>query len=210
MVHPLGALIERSHVGRFPPVDGAATVVRPVRDGLATVMAFPGHAVIATARSEEDVLAQGAGGFGGAVAPRFLLWLAGPAGVVGSHDVVLVTGGRGGGTLPVRDDHDDHPRVQHARALRDDVVVYGDERGIVTIGRGLGGLYEMNVEVAPRTRNRGLGRALVAEALGHVPAGEVVVAEVAPGNALSLRAFLSTGFVPVGSAVQIVTGDSRR
>ena len=169
-------------------------------------MAFTGHAVIATGRPTEDVLAQRADGFGGAVAPRFLLWLAGPAGTIGSHDVVLVTKGRGGGTLPVRDDQDDHPRVQHARSLRDDVVVYGDERGIVTIGRGLGGLHEMNVEVAPPMRNRRLGRALVAEALGHVGAGEVVVAEVAPGNALSLRAFLSTGFVPVGSAVQIITG----
>lgn len=167
-------------------------------------MAFTGHAVIATAKRKEYVLAQRPDGFGRAVAPEFLLWLAGAGGVVGSHDVVLVARGRGGGTLPERDDQDDHPRVRHARSLREAVVVYGDERGIVTIGIGLGGLPEMNVEVAPLQRDVGFGRALVCEALGHVPEGAVVVAEVAPGNARSLRAFLASGFTPIGSAVHLV------
>lgn len=204
MVHPLGALIEQAHGGRFPPADGSVTVLPPVRAPAATVMAFTGHAVIATAKREDEVLAQRPDGFGGAVAPEFLLWLAGPGGVVGSHDVVLVASGRGGGTLLARDDQDDHPRVRHARSLREAVVVYGDDRGIVTIGLGLGGLHELNVEVAPPQRSMGLGRELVRDALGHVPEGAVVVAEVAPGNALSLRAFLASGFTPIGSAVHLV------
>jgi GNAT superfamily N-acetyltransferase len=204
MTHPLGALIEQAHGGRFPRVDGSVTVLPPVRAPLETVMAFTGHAVVCTAQAADVVLGRGPDGFGGAVAPRFLLWLAGPAGIVGSHDVVLVARSRGGGMLPVRRDHDDHPRVRHARSLRDDVVVHGDDRGIVTLGIGLGGLRELNVEVAPPMRNRGLGRALVGEALDLVPAGEIVVAEVAPGNALSLRAFLASGFTPVGSAVHML------
>lgn len=36
---------------------------------------------------------------------------------------------------------------------------------------------------------------------GLVPAGEPVFAAVAPGNARSLRTFLATGFVPIGSEV---------
>jgi hypothetical protein len=33
-----------------------------------------------------------------------------------------------------------------------------------------------------------------------VPAGELVLSAVAPGNAASLRALLSAGFVPLGSS----------
>jgi RimJ/RimL family protein N-acetyltransferase len=43
-----------------------------------------------------------------------------------------------------------------------------------------------------------VGGALLADALGHVPAGELVFAAVAPGNARSLRAFLGLGFSPLG------------
>lgn len=52
---------------------------------------------------------------------------------------------------------------------------------------------------APPPRRGGAGRALVRDALASVPAGEVVAAAVAPGNAASLRLLLAAGFAPVGS-----------
>jgi len=41
--------------------------------------------------------------------------------------------------------------------------------------------------------------ALVSDALSALPAGQLVVAAVAPGNAASLRAALAAGFRPLGS-----------
>jgi hypothetical protein len=128
--------------------------------------------------------------------------------------VVLAATGRGGRpTLPRRTDLDDHPRVRHARSLRSDVRVHGDDRGFVTLGIGLGGLTELSVEVAPgrhgtvrgpgRGLGNGLGRGLLADALALVDADHPVIAEAAPGNARSLRALLAAGFVPIGSAVHI-------
>ena len=108
--------------------------------------------------------------------------------------------------LPLRTDLDEHPRVRHARSLRREVVVYGDERGLVTVGVGLGGLTEVSLEVVAERRNAGLGRSLLIDALGRVPRGDLVMAEVAPGNAQSLRAFLAAGFKPLGSAVHVVPG----
>jgi RimJ/RimL family protein N-acetyltransferase len=76
--------------------------------------------------------------------------------------------------------------------------VYGDETGLVTIGRGVVDRLEVSVEVFT-AGIAGAGRRLIAEALGLVPAGEIVFAQVAPGNAASLRAFLSCGFAPIGA-----------
>lgn len=205
---PLGALVAAAADGYFPPDDGGVTVVAPARPDLATVLEFTGHAVVAADVGSAAVVAQGADGFGGAISPHFLLWLAGGRGRVGSHDAVLVARGRGGSRLPARPDLDEHPRVGHARSLRAAVEVYGDERGLVTVGRGLGGITEVSVEVAAGRRGAGIGRLLIADALSVVAEGELVVAEVAPGNARSLRAFLAAGFGPVGSAVHISTGSS--
>lgn len=203
---PLGALIEAAAAGRFPAVDGGITVLPPATPRLESVVAFTGHSVVSTALPPDAVLGERPDGFGGAVAPRFLLWLAGVGGTVGSHDVLLVAHGTGDGTLPRRNDLDDHVRVRHARELREDVVVHGDEDGLVTIGGGLGGLREVSVEVAPERRGRGAGRRLAAAARALVAVDSPVIAEVAPGNAQSLRAFLAAGFRPIGSAVLVVPG----
>jgi hypothetical protein len=140
----------------------------------------------------------GLDGFGSALQPEVLRRIAGDR-EIGTVDVTLVARGRGGGSLPVRTDLEDHPRVRHARALRDSVQVYGDERGLVTVAVGLAGRTEMSVEVTIP----GTGRALIREALGLVPPAASLFAAVAPGNARSLRAFLAEGFVPLGSEVLI-------
>ncbi len=80
-------------------------------------------------------------------------------------------------------------------AVADDPCPVGSGRP----GSGVGGLTELSLELEPGRRGWGEGAALVAAALAWVPAGELVVAAVAPGNAASLRALLAAGFVPVGS-----------
>ncbi|MYS16437.1 GNAT family N-acetyltransferase, partial [Streptomyces sp. SID4982] len=77
----------------------------------------------------------------------------------------------------------------------------------LVLGRGLGGRVEVAVEVGEEARHRGLGRAL-ATAARHL-AGEPVWAQVAPGNARSVRAFLAAGYRPVGAEVLLsATGGS--
>lgn len=199
--HPLAAVIRAAAKGSFPPADGGVDVVAPLHEGAEAVVAFTGHAVVATHRDRVDVLEQGADGYGGATSPAFLLWLAGDGGYVGSLDILMCAYGRGAGSpLGVASDLDDHPRVLHARLLRRDVAVLQDERpGLVTIGKGLAGLTEMSVEVDDALRSRGVGRSLIASAVDHVPSGDLVIAHVAPGNARSVRAFVASGFVALGS-----------
>ena len=81
----------------------------------------------------------------------------------------------------------------------------GDEHGLVTIGNGLVGRTEMSVELIGGEHGRGAGRRLIHAGLHHVDARRPVFAQVAAGNAASLRAFLACGFVPIGSEVLIET-----
>jgi hypothetical protein len=215
MTHPLGELLRDAADGRFPPQDGAWHRVPPWREGIEAVVAFTGHAVLAIGEDVTDDVLHGwdVDGYGGALHPRVLAGLVGSHGWVDSLDVVVVARGRGGsgahgpGLVPCKD-LADHPRVRHAIALRDDVRVWADSArsGLITLGRGLGGLPEVSVEVVQP--GRGLGRRLMAAALELVPPDEVVAAAVAPGNAASLRALLATGFVPVGS-VQVYRPERR-
>lgn len=201
--HPIGTVLAEAAAGRFPEPDGSVEVVPPWRPDVEGVVSLSGRAYIATSRPESEVRKHGPDGFGGAVDPRFISWLAGPAGWCDCLDAVLVAVGTGAGGPPERADLADHPRVHHARLVRADVAVHADDRGLVTLGSGLGGLPEIGVEVVDGGRGRGAGRSLISDALGLVPPGEPVVAAVAPGNAAALRTFLAAGFAPIGS-VQLV------
>lgn len=197
MSHPLLAFLTDAAEGRFPPVDGRVTVLPPLAGGWECSVAFTGHAVVATARSAAEVMSQRPDGYGASMSPDFLRWLAGPTGFTGVIDVMLFARGTGRPSLPVRADLDHHPRVQYARQYRSGVVVYGDERGLITIGAGLGGRRELSVEAS--SHNQGHGTALIAEAVNLTPEGELLFAAISPGNARSLRAFLGLGFTPIGS-----------
>ncbi|HJU97901.1 MAG TPA: hypothetical protein VJ644_08000 [Jiangellaceae bacterium] len=203
MTHLLGLVLTEAAHGRFPEPDGAVEVVAPWKQGVAGVVALTGRAYVATTRDARDVLAQGPDGYGKALDPGFIAWLAGADGWCDCLDLLVAGLGTGRGGPPAREDLSDHRRLRHARQVRDDVAVHGDDRGLITLGMGIGGLREIGVEVPVRARNRGVGRALVADALGLVAAGEPVLGAVAPGNAASLRAFLAAGFRPVG-AVHLV------
>lgn len=199
----LASLYAATADGRFPAADGTILVVAPPTPlGLEAVVEFTASAVVATSLSEAEVLAQNIDAYGEIVSPDFLRWMAGPGGIIGCHDSVLVRRGTGHGILPIRTDLDEHPRVTASRKRRTGVTVYGDERGLITVGRGLADRWEVSVELLGETRHgEGAGRALIAESVGHVPDGEPVFASVAPGNATSLRAFLACGFTPIGAEV---------
>ena len=206
--HPVARLIAAYTSGDVLSPDGSWQRVEPWRPHLQAVVAFTGRAVLAISPdiADDEVVALGADGFGGAHDPRLVSALAGPGGWIDSLDALLV--GRGTATagapsrLVARPDLRTHPRARLAAELRDDVEVLGragDTSSTVAIlARGVGGLRELSFEVDP-TQRGGAGTAIVRDALDTVPAGELVVAAVAPGNAASLRTVLSAGFTPVGS-----------
>lgn len=202
--HPLLRWFLDAADGRFPPVDGAVTLLPALPRGLEASVGFTGHAVVATALPAGRVRSAGPDGYGAALDPAFLALLAGQGGQVGCLDLTLVARGSGGpARLPVLTGLGDHPRVRFARGLRSQVRVHGDQRGLVTLARGLAGRLEVGVELLdPDGRGgRGDGRSLLRDALTLLPTGEPVFAAVAPGNARSVRAFLAVGFTPVGSEV---------
>lgn len=202
-VHPIATAVLAAAAGRFPPVDGAYEVVTPWKPGIEAIVAFTGHAMLALDPSHGvDLDALGVDGFGGAHHPRVIVALAGPGGWIDSLDVVLAAPGTAGpGLEPVlveRPDLADHPRAVYNAGLRDDLRVFGRLHGgsLVTIGRGLGGLAEVGIETDGQS---GAGVDLLRDVAGLVPAGDLVVAAVAPGNTRALRSFLAAGFAPVAS-----------
>ncbi|GAA2570320.1 GNAT family N-acetyltransferase [Winogradskya consettensis] len=94
-----------------------------------------------------------------------------------------------------------HRRVVRALHRRSEVLVWAYGKSVLTIGRGLTGRWEAGVEVAEEDRNRGIGRFLALAARHLVPEDRPVWAQVSPGNASSLRAFLAAGYLPVGAEV---------
>jgi hypothetical protein len=74
---------------------------------------------------------------------------------------------------------------------------------VVLAAGGLGGAppLALRAEVDPAARGRGLGRLLAAAARHLTPPGEPLFAQVAPGNAASLRVVGAAGFCPVGAEV---------
>ncbi|MGY1729306.1 GNAT family N-acetyltransferase [Geodermatophilus sp. SYSU D01062] len=134
-------------------------------------------------------------------------FLAAPADRVGAEpgvvDAVLVAPppAAAGPGLDLRPAEVDHPRVDRARRHRTGVRVWTtpDGAGVLVLGRGVAGRWEVSVEVDPAARGRGLGTALVAAAPSLVPGGAPLWAQVAPANTASLRAFLAAGYRAVGA-----------
>ena len=203
MTHPVGLVLAAATRGEFPDPDGTVEIGRPWRAGVEGVVALTGRAYVATELPVDQIVGHDLDGFGSALDPGFVGWLAGPGGWLDTLDVLVGATGTGAGGPPRRADLAGHRRARHARQVRGDVVVHADQRGVVTVGTGVGGLAEIGVEVAESMRNRGVGRGLLVDALGLFPSGEPVIGEMAPGNAASLRAFLAAGFSPLG-AVHLV------
>ncbi len=201
--HPLVAVLMAAARGQFPPVDGVVEVMLPDDTGTEAVVEYTGHAFILTTRDAGDEMFRDVDAFGGASVPWLVTALAG-GGEIGSHDAVLVRhGGSSADPLDPTDRYEGHPRVHRARRHRRNVTVLGDDTGLVTIGSGLVGRTELSVELVDAEASAGAGRALILRGLATLPVTEFVFAQVAPGNAASLRAFLACGFRPIGSEILI-------
>jgi hypothetical protein len=161
VTHPIRPVLAAAARGEFPDPDGTVEIVPPWRPGVEGVVALTGRAYVATELPADQVLDCGIDGFGSALDPGFVSWLAGPGGWLDCLDVLVTALGTGAGGPPRRDDLSGHRRARHARQVRGEVAVHADERGLVTVGAGIGGLAEIGIEVAEAMRNRGVGRSLV-------------------------------------------------
>lgn len=192
--------------GVFPPEDGRTTVVPQQSPRDAGVLAFTAHSVVFTDEDPQwvhDTLrAVDCDALSASMNPRFLAALMERTGrTAETIDAMLVGSPLPGGpppSPPLTEIEDrDHPRIRYALRRRHDVRAWSAEGGVLVTGRGIGGRLEVSVEVAEPLRHRGLGRLLVTAAR-HL-ADEPVWAQVAPGNARSVRAFQAAGYVPVGA-----------
>lgn len=205
----LASILDAIAGGDFPPNDMRMTHVPQPSARDAAVVATTGHVVVA-ADIEPRWLAEHYphGQPGEAFNPAFLGALETLTGRrVNNIDIMLIAAPRPGPPgLSLSAVHDQtHPRVRRAARYRDDLTVFACDGGVLAIGHGLAGRWEVGLEVDPAYRGRGLGRAM-AEAAAHLtPDGAPMWAQVAPGNAASLRAFLAAGYLPVGQEALLVT-----
>lgn len=212
--HPLATLLQAAARGRFPPPDGAVEILPPLDGKVDAVVAFTAHSAVAVDLPPDDVRRQlDPDDFGATMSATFLAWVSDRLGTPpGVLDNVLVAPARPSreADLPLvpRDDLADHPRVARATRYRTDLHVSTDESGagVLLVGRGLAGRWEMAFEVDGGARDRGLGRALAAAAPTLIPDGEYVFAQASPGNAASVRAVLAAGYTPIGSECLFARG----
>jgi hypothetical protein len=205
--HPLERIFTEVARGRMPPADSEVEVFESPPGPVDAVVGFTAHHCIAAAVDPRAVLERlPKGELTAPLSAAFLTWLGDELGSEpGSLDMVLLAPEVDGPVEPLerRSDLDDHPRVARSVRYRDHLRVYCDPTGagVVILGRGLAGRWEVSVEVATEARDSGLARRLVAAARTHVPAGEPLWAQVAPANAASVRAFLAAGYRPIGAEV---------
>ncbi|MFE7312539.1 GNAT family N-acetyltransferase [Streptomyces sp. NPDC057555] len=214
MTSELSKLLTAAARGSFPPADGSVTVLPPPSPRDAGVVSFTAHAVVfadvpaswVRERIPPDDLAA-------PLAPPFLGALGARLGrEVHTIDMLTVAEALPGPpprALTEVTDHD-HPRISRALRFRDAVRAWTTaDGGTVVVGRGVAGRWEMAVEVDTVAQGRGLGRELARAARHLVPAGEPLWAQVAPGNARSVRALLAAGFRPIGAEALLVPPGER-
>jgi GNAT superfamily N-acetyltransferase len=206
----LGA-VER---GAFPPADAGLTLLRQPNPRDASVFSLTGH-IYVIADVDQSWL-------DGHLRPGELAEAYGPAFLgaicakldrrVNAIDLLAVAPA---GSAPGGPELDltpvvglDHPRVHRANRYRTDCRVFTVPGGVLVLGRGFGGRWEVAIEVDPANRSRGLGRSLAAAARRLAPAGVQLWAQITPGNAASVRAFLAAGYRPVGQEALLVPDGS--
>lgn len=201
----LSELLRRAAEGDPPPADGGVSVLPQGAEATPAVLAFTAHHVVVADVPEEWVRARlPVDDLSAPLNPPFLTALCAATGrEVNNIDAVLVATGPavapGLGLTPA--DDRTHERVRRAEDFRTDIRVWTCPGGLVLLGRGVGGRWEVAAEVDPEFRGKGLGRALFAAARALAPQDVPVWAQVAPGNAASLRAVLAAGYRPVGAEV---------
>jgi len=209
MPHPLLQVLLDAAAGRPPPPDGLVELLPPPPGPVDAVVSFTAHAYVAAAVDPEAMRAHlRRDDPGAATRPAFVSWLAAQLGrEAGQIDMLLAATPLDGPpplALEARAvDLASHRRVARANRYRQDLRVLSDRDGggLLVLGRGLAGRWEVAFEVEPERRGRGLGRALARAARHLVPAGEPLFAQVTPGNVASVRALFAAGYAPVGSEV---------
>jgi RimJ/RimL family protein N-acetyltransferase len=202
------AVLRAAEDDRFPPADGGLTLLPQPSARDAAVLSFTGHVFVVA-----DVAPQWLAGrlrpgeLSEAFTPPFLGALAEHLDRrVNAIDLLALAPDPPPLSdlrlTPVTDV--DHPRVRRARRYRTQVRVFATPGGILALGRGLAGRWEVGLEVDEARRGQGLGRTLALAAAGLVPEGRRLWAQIAPGNAASLRAFLAAGYRPVGQEALLV------
>jgi hypothetical protein len=199
----LATIFESAANGRFPPADGGVTILPQPSARDAGVIGFTAHSVVFTDADPDWVAAQlPADDLGAPLSPRFLHALAVHTGREAHQTDVLACAAGLPGPPPIElvaEADPAHPRIARALRYRDEVRAWQLAGGVVLLGRGPGGRWEVAVEVDANLRGHGLGRSLAAAARHLVPDGVPVWAQIAPANAVSVRAFLAAGFRPVGA-----------
>ena len=200
--------------GQFPPPDGCVTVLPQPSPRDAGVLSLTAHAVVFT--DEDPAWVRGQlppGDLSGPLLPTFLQTLCARTGRrVNNIDMLCVTLPLPGPPpLPLAlATGATHPRLERALRYRDDVQAWQVRSGIVILGRGVAGRWEVSVEVEPGYRGKGLGRELAAAARHLLPDSTPLWAQIAPGNAASVRAFLAAGYHPVGAEALLPLPDKSR
>jgi GNAT superfamily N-acetyltransferase len=206
MGHPLIDLLDAAARGSYPAPDGRVEVVSSPPGPADAVVALTAHTVVAADVDPDAVAAQlPADSLSAPLQPPFLSWLADRLrSEAGSIDVLLVAGPARASEPELAEIGDaDHPRLRRAHRYRSEVRVFEPAGGgaLLIVGRGLARRYEVSIEVDPDRRGEGLGRSLAQAARAFVPGEQALFAQVAPGNAASLRAFLAAGYRPIGAEV---------
>ncbi|MDH6125745.1 GNAT family N-acetyltransferase [Kitasatospora sp. GP82] len=207
----LKKILDEAAAGVFPPATGSVTVVPQPHEREAGVIAFSAHAVVFTDEDpdwiRETIAASPADRLAAPHSPSFLSAFAERTGrVVNTIDLLTVsTRLPGEPPLPVRPIEDrEHPRIARALLFRDDVRAWTTPGGVLVLGRGVAGRWEVAIEVDPQARGRGLGRALAVTARHLLPEGEHLWSQQSAGNATSVRAFQAAGYRPVGAEALLV------
>ncbi|MGW1793594.1 GNAT family N-acetyltransferase [Streptomyces tubercidicus] len=209
MTSPLSTLLTAAARGSFPPADGSVTVLPPPSPRDAGVASFTCHAVVFADVEPSWVRERIApGDLSAPLSPPFLSALAERLGREANNiDMVAVAEPLPGPPRLALVEATDrgHPRITRALRHRDGVRAWTTaDGGTLVLGRGVGGRWELAIEVDPGAQGRGLGRELAYAARHLIPADEPLWAQVDPGNARSVRGILAAGFAPVGAEALMV------
>ncbi|MFF3993162.1 GNAT family N-acetyltransferase [Streptomyces cyaneofuscatus] len=206
MGQTLAEILDGAARGRFPAPDGSTTVVEAPSGRDSGVIAFTAHSVVFTDEDPAWIHATLASldcdALAATMHPRFLhAFLERTGRTTDTIDLLTVAPALPGDPpLQLQEITDPvHPRVMSARRRRDGVRMWTVDGGVLVLGRGVAGRWEVAVELDEDARHRGLGRALATAARHLVPDGEPLWSQQAAGNARSIRAFKAAGFRPVGS-----------